>query len=164
MTIPAFDDAGNLPEGPHDATIDDIMTQLVEPFERSPTRRMIFEWWRHHRAGLLDLVEVTEQWLGGSFASAKTDPNDLDLVTVLDGPAFDELARHRQLLVRPLVAGNYTEAIWRCDAYPVFAYPEGHPGRDAYRAAFHRWQQHFGHDRDGRPRGFVRISGEDDGA
>lgn len=157
MTIPAFDDAGNLPEGPHDATPDEIREHFVDAVAGSLTRRMIFEWWSHHRAALLEIVQVGEQWLGGSFVSAKPDPNDIDLVTVVDGPAYDELPRHRQLLIRPLIAGNYTEQIWRCDAYPVFSYPDGHPGRDAYKVAFDFWQEHFGHDREGRSRGFVRV-------
>lgn len=157
MTIPEFDEAGNLPEGPHDAALDEVRERLVDGFAGSLTRRVIFEWWSHHRAALMEIVEVGEQWLGGSFASDKRDPNDMDLVTVLDGPTFDELPRHCQLLIRPLLSGNYTEQMWRCDTYPVFAYPEGHPGRDAYQVAFHRWQQHFGHDRDGRARGFVRV-------
>jgi hypothetical protein len=161
MAIPAFDDNGNLPEGPHDATPEEIRETLVDAFDGSLTRRMIFEWWRHHRAAVLEVIGISEQWLGGSFASDKPDPNDLDLVMVIDGPTFDNLPRHRQLLIRPLVAGNYTEEIWRCDTYPVFAYPEGHPARDAYRVAFRRWTEHFGHDRDGNPRGFVRVAGGD---
>lgn len=160
MAIPDFDDAGNLPAGVHDATIDEVRQHLVETFEGSLTRRVIFEWWRQHRAALLEVVPVSEQWLGGSFASSKPDPNDMDLVIVLDGPTYDDLPRQRQLLLLPLVAGNYTEEIWQCDTYPVLSYPEGHPGRDAYLVAFERWQEHFGHDRQGQPRGFVRVRGE----
>lgn len=162
MAIPVFDASGNLPEGVHHATVAEVRERLVEPFGGSLTRRMIFEWWRHHRRALLDLVEVPEQWLSGSFTSDKADPNDMDLVTVLDGPTFDALPRHRQLLIRPLVAGNYTEQLWQCDNHPVLSYPRDHPGRDAFEVALDRWRDHFGHDRDGSPRGFVKITGAED--
>ena len=38
MGIPAFDDAGNLAEGLHDATLDEIRERLVEAFAGSRTR------------------------------------------------------------------------------------------------------------------------------
>ena len=37
MAIPAFDDNGNLPEGPHDATPEEIRETLVDAFDGSLT-------------------------------------------------------------------------------------------------------------------------------
>lgn len=157
MPIPSFDDNGNLPPGRHAATVDQVRGALVERFPTSTTRGAIFRYWHDHRLALEELVEVHSQWLAGSFASDKTDPADADVVTILDGPAYDELPRHRQLVVKALIAGHYTEDFWNCDAYPVLAYPDGHPASAHSRIAAERWEDYFGHDRDGNECGFVEV-------
>lgn len=158
VTVPDFNDNGNLPAGRHSASIEEVHAALVAPFPLSRTRSGIFEWWRHHREALLEHAQLRAQWLGGSFTSEKTDPNDVDMVVVLDGPAFDELPRHRQLVVRMLIAGNYTEDFWMCDVWPVLTYPEEHPGHHASTIAVRQWERHFGRDRDGNARGFVEVT------
>ncbi|MBA2530376.1 MAG: hypothetical protein H0V19_10550 [Euzebyales bacterium] len=157
MTIPRFNDAGNLPPGRHTATQDEIRAQLVDGFATSRTRSAIYEYWHHHLLALLDLAQIHHQWLAGSFTSDKPDPNDVDIVTVLDGPAFDDLPRHRQLMVRMLIDGHYTEDFWNCDAYPVLAYPQGTVGHNKYLVALERWEDYFGHDRNGDERGFLQV-------
>lgn len=159
MGLPDFDDDGNLPAGHHDATVDQVEEALVGAFPGSRTRRLIFDWWVRHRAALLELCDVEEQWLGGSFAGDKPDPNDVDLVTVLDAATYDELGEPRRLLVTSMVRGNYTEEFWRCDAWPVFSHDVGDELFDAGTLARDWFDGHFGHDRDGRPRGFVVVSG-----
>jgi hypothetical protein len=160
VAIPSFDDNGNLPPGRHKGSIDDVHKALVAAFPTSTTRGAIFRYWQDHRLALIDIVEVHCQWLAGSFASDKRDPADADVVTVLDGPAYDELPRHQQLIVKSLIAGHYTEDFWKCDAYPVLAYPDDHPGHTQYRIAAERWEDYFGHDRDGNECGFVEVAGK----
>ncbi|HVL99006.1 MAG TPA: hypothetical protein VM324_06925 [Egibacteraceae bacterium] len=157
MGIPDFDDAGNLPPGRHESTEDEIAERLVGAFSTSTTRTAIFQYWRQHRRALDELVEVRCQWLDGSFVSAKTDPADVDIVTVVEGSSFDEMPPHRRLLVTSLIGGHYTEDFWQCDAYPVVAYPRGHLGHPKFRIACERWEDYFGHDRDGSPKGFLVV-------
>ena len=160
VSIPDFDDNGNLPPGRHPATVEELEAALVGRFPTSTTRSAIFRYWIDHRQALLDLVEVHCQWIAGSFASDKPDPADSDVVTVLDGLGYDTLPRHRQLTIQSLIAGHYTESFWHCDAYPVLLYPEDHPGHTMYRIAVERWEDYFGHDRDGNECGFVEVSGQ----
>lgn len=157
MAIPDFDAAGNLPPGEHDADDEEISDALVAAFPTSRTRRAIFGYWRLHRAALADLVPVERQLLAGSFTSSKPDPADADIITLIDGEAFDALAKHRQLMVRSLIAGHYTESFWNCDSHPVLRYPEDHPGHSRSLLALERFTDYFGHDRDGRERGFVAV-------
>ena len=159
MAIPDFDENGNLPAGEHTATLDEVRSALVDAFPESRTRRAIYDYWVLHRSALGELVEQHRQWLAGSFTTDKTDPADADVVTLLDGPRFDDLPRHRQLLVRQLIAGHYTEDFWSCDAYPVLLYPDDHAGATYSRLAADRWRGYFGHDRDGNDRGFVVVEG-----
>jgi hypothetical protein len=156
--IPDFDKHGNLPPGRHAATSNEVREALVGRFPTSTTRSAIFRYWRDHRLALEEHVEVHAQWLGGSFASDKPDPADADVVTVLDGPGYDELPRHQQLIIKSLIAGHYTEDFWHCDAYPVLQYPEDHPGYTQYRIALERMEDYFAHDRDGNECGLVEVA------
>ncbi len=158
MAVPPFDDHGNLPPGQHDATVDDVRAALVDPFVESHSRRAIFDWWTHLRDGLRELGGFDANWLAGSFVSDKSQPNDLDLITVLDGPTFDEMPPHRRQMVRAMVAGHVTEELWRCDNYPLLRYPDGDSGQVPSRAVARMWTQHFGTDRDGNDRGFVVVA------
>lgn len=159
LALPDFDDAGNLPEGHHAANLDEVEEAFVLAFPGSRTRRLIFDWWVQHRAALVDLCGIDEQWLGGSFVGDKEHPNDVDLVTVLDADSYDELADPRRLVVTSLVRGNYTEDFWRCDAWPIFTYEDHDQARDAAVLARGWFDDHFGTDRDGRSRGFVVVEG-----
>jgi len=44
VSIPSFDTAGNLPEGRHPASVDDVRKVLVDGFPSSRTRSAIFEY------------------------------------------------------------------------------------------------------------------------
>lgn len=158
MALPETTDDGVLPPGIHPATVAEVRERFVNAFEGSAARRDIFEWWIEHRHALLELVDVPAQWLCGSFVTGKPAPNDLDIVTVLDGPSFDGLERNRRLLVGMLVRGNYTEELWRIDAWPTFTYPVEHPGHDVAVRARQWLADHFGTDREGRERGLVEIA------
>lgn len=157
MGLPDFTTDGALPPGIHTASVEQVHDRFVTAFEDSAARRDIFEWWVEHRRALEELVEVPAQWLCGSFVTDKHAPNDLDVITILDGPSFDDLPKHRRLLVAMLVRGNYTEQLWRVDAWPSFDYPEGHPGREVAHQATDWLRHHFGTDRDGNERGLVEV-------
>src|SRR5579862_4807221 len=82
MPIPAFDKDGFLPQGVHDCTFDEVKARFGA-FQGSDRRPQLFQklenLLRECRAAQLG------QWLlvDGSFVTAKTDPNDIDLVLVL---------------------------------------------------------------------------------
>lgn len=160
MDLPDFTDDGVLPPGVHAADVEQVRERFVTRFDDSAARRDIFEWWVQHRQALLELVDVPAQWLCGSFVTDKHAPNDLDVITILDGPSFDALPKHRRLLVAMLVRGNYTEQLWRVDAWPTFSYPADHPGREVAIQATDWLQGHFGTDREGLERGLVEVGPE----
>lgn len=157
MALPETDQRGNLPPGRHEASVEDVRAAFVDPFSASHTRRAIFDWWTELRDALCELGGFEAHWLAGSFVSDKEQPNDLDLVTVLDGPTFDAMPRHRRQLVQAMVAGHVTEELWRCDNYPLLRYPDDDAAQQPARAVDRLWTQHFGTDRDGNERGFVVV-------
>lgn len=163
MPVPPFEPAGFLPAGRHPCTVEEVETSLVDAIGASSSRRLIFDWWRMHRASLRHLMPYGPQWVDGSFVTTKVDPGDVDLMTILDGPAFDALAIEVRWLVKSLVSGQYTRAFWRCDSYPVFRYPSGHPLHDAGEAALAYWADWWGHTRDTdpggkQPKGYLEVA------
>ncbi|CAN5686515.1 hypothetical protein BH24ACT14_BH24ACT14_13230 [soil metagenome] len=93
VSIPSFDTAGNLPEGRHPASVDEVRKVLVDGFPSSRTRSAIFEYWAHHREALLELVEVHRQWLAGSFTSDKpTRPTSMSSRCSTDRPSTNSPA------------------------------------------------------------------------
>src|SRR5262245_43373646 len=82
MAIPAFDEQGWLPEGIHDCTLEEAAARFGG-FQRSDRRPQLWarflEFVREARAcGLLNAIVVN-----GSFVSATSTPNDIDLVLVV---------------------------------------------------------------------------------
>jgi predicted nucleotidyltransferase len=79
--LPAFNHDGNLPEGLHVATVDEVFARFVT----SSTRR---QWLGEQLRSLLALAQSTgclaRVFLWGSFVTSKEVPNDLDILLVMD--------------------------------------------------------------------------------
>ena len=78
--LPAFNSDGNLPEGIHLATEDEVFAR----FATSSARR---QWLGEQLQRLLALAKSTRQlarmFLWGSFVTSKEVPNDLDVLLVM---------------------------------------------------------------------------------
>jgi hypothetical protein len=80
--IPPFDQTGFLPEGIYDCTMDEVGKRFGS-FQRTGRRSQLWE-------KFIDFVREVEVCglveallVDGSFATAKTEPNDIDLVVVV---------------------------------------------------------------------------------
>jgi Helix-turn-helix len=73
VRIPPFSDSGNLPEGVHDSTWDEI----VERFGTSERRRKLLEGLRRALESLRN-AGCRRVYLDGSFVAAKEEPGDFD--------------------------------------------------------------------------------------
>lgn len=83
--IPPFEH-GLLPIGRFPATQAEVATQFVTDaaWATSTTRNQIWQDWLVALAWVKNVLPVPCVWLGGSFLTSKTDPDDLDVVFVLD--------------------------------------------------------------------------------
>ncbi len=158
MAIADFDADGLLPSGPHDCVEADVKLRLVDSFVSSTTRGPIHDRWLQHRLALAEFLTIQEQWVDGSFVTDKEDPGDIDIVTLFDGPAFDGLLEHRQMMVETLVSGKYTSRYWASDSYPLAVYPDGHPKKNLTDATLAYWDDWFGHTRGGKEKGYLKVA------
>lgn len=94
--LPAFNNDGNLPEGIHLATEEEVFGRFATPSARR-------QWLGEQLRTLLALAKSTGQlarlFLWGSFVTSKEVPNDLDLLLVMTAEfAVEALPSHVQIL------------------------------------------------------------------
>ena len=79
--LPAFNQDGNLPEGIHVATEDEVFARFATPSARR-------QWLGEQLRSLLALAKATGQlarvFMWGSFVTSKEIPNDLDVLLMMD--------------------------------------------------------------------------------
>ena len=90
--LPAFNHEGNLPEGIHVVTEDEVFERFATP----PARR---QWLGEQLRSLVALAKSTGQlarmFLWGSFVTSKEVPNDLDVLLVM-GTEFAQYGSNRR--------------------------------------------------------------------
>ncbi|MBP2523597.1 MULTISPECIES: DUF6932 family protein [unclassified Rhodococcus (in: high G+C Gram-positive bacteria)] len=99
--IPNLDPtSGHLPPGRFRCTLPEIEQRFVDDaqFATSKRRRMLFDQLLTYLRDwelALDVVSapgvLKQIWIAGSFASAKIDPEDIDVSPILDGPLLREI-------------------------------------------------------------------------
>ncbi|GAA4758219.1 DUF6932 family protein [Actinomycetospora chibensis] len=138
---------------------DQLYEGFVAAFPQSTTRANLFQAWLFHRVEVAELVRVRMQWIGGSFATSRVDPPDIDVVTFIEGPEFETLSPGRIRLVERLFEGPKTRDERGVDAYVVAYYPETHPARFGYARARGDWDDHFSRLKDDhdRSRGYLEV-------
>ena len=94
MPLLHLNSAGELPEGVHQATIDDILARFGSG---SPQRQSVTARLRHIYALARATGKLERLILFGSYITAKPDPNDIDIVLVMrndfDVHAYEEETR-----------------------------------------------------------------------
>ena len=76
MPIPDFNDAGMLPEGVWDCSLEEVATRMLDSVEREALWRKFLQFLDYYREKNGPKV----LWLDGSFVTAKRAPLDVDLV------------------------------------------------------------------------------------
>ena len=81
MSLPEFDEVGDLPPGLHQATLDEVVGRFGAAHgQRSLcTRRLLHAYTLAQRTGYLQRFIIF-----GSYITAKPNPNDVDVILVMD--------------------------------------------------------------------------------
>jgi hypothetical protein len=145
VTIPPFSNSGNLPEGIHDASWDEI----VDRFGTNERRRALLEGLRRALDSLRE-GGCRRAYLDGSFVTAKDEPGDFDAcwetagvrATLLD-PVLLDFANARAVQ-KERFGGEFFPA-------EAIAHPEGT-----------RFLDYFQRDKlNGEPKGIIALDLED---
>lgn len=118
MSIPPFDDSGNLPEGIHEATWEEV----IDRYGTTDRRRELLEGLRQaleslHAAGCRRL------YVDGSFVTAKDEPADFDAcweATGVDPDLLDPVLltfANRRAAQKERFGGELFPADWEADPH-----------------------------------------------
>jgi hypothetical protein len=152
--LPDFDEGGNLPVGDYAPSMADLKARLVERFS-SETRALIFQGWLklQYEALQAGANAAADVLLNGSFTTAKTNPNDLDLVA---GIPTECNTSKEFMSLSPLFRGKESIQKYNCDAYCFPLLPENHPYYESLTVNFREyWLKWFGTSRGMHPKGRV---------
>lgn len=121
--IPPFDKkTGYLLAGYHKATLQEFEKRFVIDFPSSKTRKDIIEDYKGHCKEIISTQLAEKQWVDGSYITTKPNPDDIEILTVVDGVEMDsrcfETEMDRIIYDAPLRTGL------RCHSFYVARYPK----------------------------------------
>ena len=123
-----------------------LTTLLVSPFDDSRHRKLLLNGLIALLAEVKEICIFTEAWIDGSFVSDKEEPNDVDIVlwyNTASSISPRELRTYRELKDCNLMMFRFC-----CDVYLA------KNGNDTLRRYWENW---FGKDRAGQPKGIIRV-------
>lgn len=146
------------PAGFHDLTDEELRQRCVTNFENSERRDMLY-------CNLIQLVTrfrdlnqaysiISEIWIDGSFTTEKVEPDDIDILIVLDYTALNAIPEQLHQTVGLLLNREYIKQNYNIDVLPL---AQNHPAVD-YEERRSYWRGWFGFDRQENPKGLVRIA------
>lgn len=140
-----------LSPGFHRFSFGDLPHTFVSPFADSQRRPMLLAGLNKFLEELAALAIKGDLWFDGSFVTEKSEPDDIDLVVVLDPASVAGLTPEQQLSVQHLFDNPTSKAKYNCDVYCVSSADE---------VLVSYWRGWFGFRRDGRTAkgiGFISL-------
>lgn len=97
--------------------------EFVIPFDETSTRHQLYIGYLHYNKGLKELLDIQNciQWINGSFISTRVNPNDIDVVNLLDYRLVERYEKQLKSFINSQSREKYG-----VDAYIVKLYPIGH--------------------------------------
>jgi hypothetical protein len=87
VVLPAMTEDGRLPEGRHEATLDEIRERFVEEAPNRARRDLIFRALLVYADIVRSLFPEARLWINGGFVTHKSEaPKDVDVVIVSEAP------------------------------------------------------------------------------
>lgn len=155
--IPNFDTNGYLPPGCIRPSLNEFKERFVDNFSDSITRNNIFDGYKEYCKRLIEVEIAEKQWVNGSFTTNKTDPNDIDFVTIVDGLEINKREDIHQEL-NELFDWEHIKEKYKCDSYQIVKYPEGHEKYDLYLKSKEYWSKWWTSDRKGIKKGVIEFN------
>lgn len=155
MTIPDFNEDGNIPIGEHEPTLSEFKTRFVEDFSPNARREELYNSYINYSMYLHTFSIAEKEWAGGSFTTTKNEPSDVDLLIYVDGIRLNE--------------GNDKYDFWKnldpemifysftCHTHLIISYPEGDPRNELHFEKRDYFEDLFQKDKKDRPRGILKF-------
>lgn len=147
-----------LSEGLHPMSLADLKRLCVTEFPLSKRRESIMRSLESLLAALTSAAINAQVWIDGSFLTKKIDPDDIDLVVVLQDRDF-RLAYATPMgkdVLERIARRQFTNPV-KCDSYFTLEYPPGNPNHAVGQDQRNYWLKTFGESRSGEKKGMAVI-------
>lgn len=114
-----FDKEGNLPFGMYNMTLNEV--EEIFSRNKSLQRKKIMEEYKKHLKELKRTCCFLDHWIGGSFITAKEEPNDIDTLTEFDGIEAD--MNNNKEKIDKLIFNSKSKTNNYCHSFRVYRYP-----------------------------------------
>ncbi|WP_439585576.1 DUF6932 family protein [Dyadobacter bucti] len=151
-----FDSNGNLaPFEKLSFELSAVRDFFVTAFPSSSTRQQLFNGLNRYRGDIAREIDgILSQWIGGSFVTQKLDPADIDIANLIQYDIKSEFEIEK--LMPFLTIGGSAEK-YGVDAHLIPVYPLGDERYENTLLRLKYFNEWFGHDRNGNPKGFIEI-------
>ena len=141
MTIPNFDEHGNLPPGIHRASLDEIVERFIQP------RSLVREERTKHLKKFVQFVQCFANaiYINGSYTTSKLSPSDVDILVIL--PIWIPCQTYEYKYILEVIQNSDKNHL------DLFSYWVGIWQKDLIKEKF-IW---FTHNRDGKSKGIIRV-------
>jgi hypothetical protein len=135
------------------ADLGGIKQYFVDNFPNSKTRAILFSNLENYISQLQNEVfPWFEIWVDGSFVTKKENPNDIDVVLLLDFQVYDLKIKQLEKFY------SFSLEKEGIDAYIVPVFPEGHHFFEDFERESGLWHRRFTENRQDGRKGFLKIS------
>lgn len=152
-----FDENGNLPQGIYNITLEELEKQ----FSTTKKRKEIMHMYKKHLTEIKKTGYLLGHWIDGSYISSQKNPNDIDTLTELDGEKVDKLNDREKM--EDLINNAQHKTNYLCHSPRVYKYP--YTDEENFKRYINSKRRIliklFGTDKQGNPKGFARLIGDD---
>ncbi|MEX2437986.1 MAG: hypothetical protein WD449_01900 [Candidatus Babeliales bacterium] len=133
----------------------DLKLTFVDGMSESETRKDIFENYERYLHDFKKVVSKEfKQWVNGSFTTIKVNPNDIDLVNIIE---YSEELNNRQNVILKFHSHGGSKEKYLVDGYLVQVYSDDDPRYLHTQRMLDYWLNWFGKDRDQRPKALLEV-------
>ena len=149
-----------LPPGKYRCSPRDVERRFVDSFPVDSNRATIYREWRSYRAAMCNLAPLLHQWIDGSFVTNKLNPGDIDVISFIDGNAFDKLPRWKQDVIAELNNGKGDAAYSHVDAKIVAVFSKNNLNSRFYQDAKVYWDRQWSRSKNERGilKGYLEVA------
>jgi hypothetical protein len=152
-----FDSNGNLI--PYDilkTSYRNLKYHFVECFPLSKTRKTINAGHTQYITDIFnEIIDEWIQWIDGSFTTQKIDPNDVDVLNILE---WTDSLNDKAEQFNKFMTLHGSKDLYSVDGYFVFKYNASDERHEYYQDRINYWKELFSQDRSGHPKGFVQLN------
>ena len=105
------------PPGLHKIDLSDMGKLFVDPFPNSVARPIICEKFLSYIERIKSFGFPFTVWIDGSFCTVKPEPDDIDLMLVVNEEQINNIPPKKQQELGNLFNQSYAKSIYRCDVY-----------------------------------------------